>query len=144
MIDHAVIAGTFADFKLIKTRSTAQLVIELAIEHADEALRVLGGVPQPGKEIPVAVARMTAHREPKAKRTSLTQQAGIRCGERTFQTYLEETHPHIAPLVPGEMEAAEAVRQICGVDSRAEFDSDAAAGQRWRALETAFQGWKML
>jgi hypothetical protein len=42
------------------------------------------------------------------------------------------------------MEAAEAVRAICGVDSRAEFDSDAAAGLRWRALETAFQGWKML
>jgi hypothetical protein len=144
MTDLAIIWGTFADFKLIKSRSTAQLVVEIPIESADEALRALAGVPQPGKEVSVTLARMDAQRAPKAKKSSLTQQAGIRCGERTFQTYLEETHPHIAPLVPGEMEAAEAVRAICGVDSRAEFDSDAAAGQRWRALETAFQGWKML
>lgn len=54
----AAIAGTFADFKLIKTRSACQLVIEVAIENADAALSALGGVPQPGQEKPVAVARL--------------------------------------------------------------------------------------
>ena len=54
----AVTQGTFADFKLIKSRSTAQLVIEIPIEAADAALLALGGVPLPGKECWVAIARL--------------------------------------------------------------------------------------
>jgi hypothetical protein len=37
----AAIKGTFSDFKLIKTRKLAQLIIEIPIELADSALAAL-------------------------------------------------------------------------------------------------------
>src|SRR4051794_33494293 len=54
----AAIQGTFADFKLVKTRRTVQIVIEVPIEQADQALAALGGLPQPAEEKWVAVARI--------------------------------------------------------------------------------------
>ena len=139
MTNHAIIAGTFAHAVAIKTRSIFQLIVELPIEQADAALKSLGGWPQPGKEKPVAVALLNGNSEPKAKRGSLAQQAGILCSEPVFAKFLEETHPHIEAT-----DTAYAVRQICGVDSRAEFDSDPAKGQLWRSLKGKFDAWKML
>lgn len=138
MTDAAVITGTFADCRTVKTRSTLQLVIEIPIEDADQALKVLGGVPQPGKEQHVAVARLNARAEPKAKKGSLAQQAGILASDARFLAFLAETHPHIVK------EGADAIREICGVDSRAEFDTDPHAGQRWRQLKGAFDAWLTL
>lgn len=56
---NAVIDGTYSDFKLVKTRSVFQMVIEGPIERAAEAIAMFG-VPQPGQEIHVAVARLQA------------------------------------------------------------------------------------
>lgn len=56
MSDAAIIRGTFADFKLIKGRKVAQVVIEVPIEEADAALRALGGVPMPHLDRWCAVA----------------------------------------------------------------------------------------
>lgn len=139
MTEHAIISGSFSEVKFIKTRSAAQLVIEIPIEQADAALRALGGVPQPGKEVPVAVARLANGIEPKAKRGSLAQQAGILCSDARFAKFLDETHPHIEAAT-----TAEAVRGICGVESRAEFDSDAAAGQRWKQLKGQYDAWLLV
>lgn len=50
--------AAYADFKLVKTRKTAQFVFEVPIEGADAALKALGGVPQPDCETWVAVARL--------------------------------------------------------------------------------------
>ncbi|MDP9196112.1 MAG: hypothetical protein M3O22_04995 [Pseudomonadota bacterium] len=50
--------GVFSDFKLIKTRSVCQLIIEVPLEQADKCLAAMGGVPLPGQERPVAVARL--------------------------------------------------------------------------------------
>jgi predicted metalloenzyme YecM len=47
MTDAAVTQGTFADFRLIKGRKVCQIVIEVPIEQADQALAALGGLPQP-------------------------------------------------------------------------------------------------
>ena len=40
-------AGTFSDFKIVRGRKVAQLVIEVPLEKANEVLAALGGVPQP-------------------------------------------------------------------------------------------------
>jgi hypothetical protein len=136
MNDTAILTGCFADFKLVKTRSVAQIVVEVSIEEADRALTLLGGLPRPGHEQHVAVARLNMRAEPKGKRGSLAQQAGILCGDARFAAFLMETHPHIVAADP-----ALAVREICGVDSRAEFDKDETAGQRWRQLKGAFDAW---
>lgn len=57
MTTTAVIDGTYSDFKIVKTRSVFQMVIEGPIERAAEAVAMFG-VPQPGQEIHVAVARL--------------------------------------------------------------------------------------
>lgn len=53
----AVIGGVFSDLRSVKTRSVVQLVIEVPIEQAEAVIRAFG-YPQPGHEIPVAVARL--------------------------------------------------------------------------------------
>lgn len=114
----AAIAGSFADAKIVKTRSTLQLIIELPIEQADAALKALGGVPQPGREKPVAVALLDTdaitsgplaatpaaptpppdevHQAPAKQRKpgaassqdGVVRQAGILCNDRQFQLWL--------------------------------------------------------
>lgn len=58
----SAIAGTFSDIKTIKSRSVVQLCIEVPIERADEALSILGGVPQPGRERWVGIAPIDPER----------------------------------------------------------------------------------
>lgn len=50
--------GEFSDFKIVKTRSVCQIVLEIPLEQADDALAVLGGVPRPDRQVWVAVARL--------------------------------------------------------------------------------------
>jgi hypothetical protein len=56
----AVFQGTYSDWKLVKTRSVVQIVIEVPLEQAQHVYQVLGGMPQPGAEMPVAVARLAS------------------------------------------------------------------------------------
>ena len=57
MSDRCVIEGSYADFRLVKTRSVAQLVIEIPIERAAAFIEAFG-IPLPGQEIAVAIARL--------------------------------------------------------------------------------------
>ena len=141
MTDLAIITGTFSDLKIIRTRSACQVVVEIPIEAADAALKALGGVPQPGKEVSVAVYRMAIPQEPKAKRGTLAQQCGILCGDPVFLKFLYEHGPFIPK---NDFEAAAVVRKICKVESRSEFDSDTSAGQRWRDLKGKYEAWKII
>jgi hypothetical protein len=135
MTDAAVTQGTFADFRLIKGRKVCQLVIEVPIEQADQALAALGGLPQPMNETWVALARL----ETKAKvqpirpdNTKLSFEASKRCRDTLFQSYLK---------VSNEAEAAEAVRRFCGISSRAGLNTDPEAAKAWRALDAQFLAW---
>lgn len=49
---------TYSDWKLIRTRKIVQLVFEVAVEQADVAYRVLGGMPNSAAEIWCAIARL--------------------------------------------------------------------------------------
>lgn len=136
-----VIQGTFSDLKLIKTRSVAQIVIEVPIEAADHALSVLGGVPQAGKECSVAVARLNLGRSHKAAwpsglglapHTSPSQEAGMYCTDSDFQEFL---------VTPTEDGAAAKVRAICKVPSRRVLDQSESAAKAWDTLKHDFYGW---
>ena len=142
-MDKAIITGTFSECKFVKTRSVMQVVIECPIEQADVALSVLGGVPQPGREVHVAVARLETHAEPKERRGSLAQQAGILCGEPGFLKFLQDKLEFKYPL-KDDFDACKWTRKICDVESRAEFDTDAAAGMRWKELKREYEAWKTL
>jgi hypothetical protein len=136
MTDAAVTQGTFADFRLIKGRKVCQIVIEVPIEQADQALAALGGLPQPATEAWVAIARLETKTRVvpiKPDNTKLSLEAALRCREPMFQRYLN---------VSDENEAAEAVRKACGISSRAGLNTDPEAARAWRALDGQFLAWK--
>ena len=141
MTDHAIINGSFSEVKFLKTRSVMQIVVEIPIEYADEALQRLGGVPQPGKETPVSVFRLNGELPPKVKSTGLAQQAGILCDDLVFQKFLEERYiEHFDETT----NYAQVIRDVCSVESRSEFNTDEAAAMRWKELKREFDAWKLL
>jgi hypothetical protein len=155
MKDAAAYAGVFSDFKLVKTRSMAQFIIEIPIEQADAALAAMGGVPQAGREKPVAIARINtqppSHAPEKpvsgqngngaGKRRwedlSRAQRAGIMCGEGAFIRFLEECYPHAI----NHSDTAQAVRHICGVDSRRDLDTNEQAGSTFDRVAGEYKAW---
>jgi hypothetical protein len=136
MTDAAVTQGTFADFRLIKGRKVCQIVIEVPIEQADQALSALGGLPQPATEAWVAIARLETKQRVvslKSDNTKLSLEAALRCREPLFWRYLD---------VSNEDEAAQSVRLICGIASRAGLNTDPEAAMAWRTLDSQFLAWK--
>lgn len=113
----AAIAGSYSDFKLVKSRSVAQIVVEVPIEKAEEFLKVFG-VPQPGAERPVALALMNVQKEPEKPKQSwesmsYAQRSGILRNDKRFQEWLG---------VSNADDAAEHIRKKCGVDSCSQID----------------------
>ena len=134
------IRATYSDLKLVKTRKVLQLIFEVPIEEADNALRVLGGMPRADAETWVAIAPITEEAATRAPtpadtnrkswgETPLVQQAGIRCNDVEFQQWVAASDTH---------DAIEAVRRICEVKSRTEFATDDGAAERWRNLDRDF------
>jgi predicted metalloenzyme YecM len=136
MTDAAVTQGTFADFRLIKGRKVCQIVIEVPIEQANQALAALGGLPQPATEAWVAIARLETKERVvplKPDNTKLSLEAVMRCRDPLFQRYLK---------VSNEDDASETVRLTCGVPSRAGLNTDPEAAIAWRTLDGQFLAWK--
>jgi len=164
MTANAIIAGTFADLRSVKSRSVVVLHIEVPIERAADVVAMFG-YPQPGEEVSVAVARLLPEAAPepvsenrpetdagfrapanrrKWDELSLAQQAGIACGDTDFWRFLEERYDSV---IRGDAKAcaeiaASDVREVCEVKSRAEFDRDEAAASRWNALHGDFRKWR--
>ena len=147
----SAIRATYSDVKLVKTRKVFQLIFEVPIEEADNALRVLGGMPRPDAEIWVGIAPITeeaATRAPDKPRKrmadlSRAQQAGILCNEPRFQQFAERVHYCVIPEAEEPaIIAAEFVRDFCEVTSRAELNSDKAAGLRWDNLRSEYDAWR--
>ncbi|WP_018265534.1 hypothetical protein [Methylosinus sp. LW4] len=68
-----------------------------------------------------------------ARRARLGMLAALRCRNVLFQRFLG---------AGDEAAASAAVRTRCAVESRGEFDRDAKAAERWRALEAEFITWR--
>lgn len=80
---------------------------------------------------------------PKKERTpfgelSLSAQAAIRSGDPEFMEFMlsqgfsnHESH-----------DIAQWIRECCAVDSRAEFNTDECAANRWKALDGQFRQWQ--
>lgn len=157
------IAATFADFKLIKTRKVAQFWFEVPIEEADAALATLGGLPRPDAERWVGITPLkvpaesgavgehgsNAGRSAPPARTEgpdkaghsrrqfaslpRSQQAALMCDRQDFREWVcrVKKWPDLEPT-------ADYVRAACGVDSRANLDTDPAAGARWDKLHNEY------
>lgn len=92
---------------------------------------------------------------PASKRTweelKASQQAGIYCNEPAFQKFLNEGIRTSADRMGGGRawskpvtntdEAAEAVRFLCVVNSRADLDKTSSTGDRWNEIVSMYRGW---
>lgn len=148
-IAESVVKATFADFKLVKGRKQAQLVCEVPIEQANAALAALGGVPFFGSEQWVAIALLTKdaseayrdaaqpvkpHTPRKWDKIPPAEQAGIACTNQEFATWAEQREAYD----PNYGDIATWVRWRCGVNSRAELNTNTVAANKWRALYMKF------
>lgn len=141
MTKPAAVAGSYADLKLIKSRSVAQLVIEIPIEQAEQAVTAFG-IPQPGKEVAVAVALLkqspTIEHEPRqAKRRfydmPLPQQAALLCNDKAFARWL------VGRADVSADEIAVTMRNRLGITSRSLLSIDGDAAQRFREMRDEFE-----
>lgn len=125
----------------VKTMADGTLRAELDFEprFASAAFRLLG---TPGQPVAVAALRTKAQQQAadKPKGGAWAQWLGVRCGEEPFRAWLAETYRDAfmaaaldLELKPPHEHAAEAVRRICEVQSRAEIDNDPAANERFQA-----------
>lgn len=154
MSDLAVIEASYSDFKLVRTRSAAQLILEIPIERAEEALRVFG-IPQPGHEVRVAIAllkppdnNVTALKADDNKKSERSKaayaaqsdkekavtRAAMLCEDADFRYWLRNTHPEVCHL-----EAAPALRELLKIKSRRDIAFDRRAFEAFLDLEWQYQ-----
>jgi len=140
------ILATFSDLRIVKGRKVAQLTFELPIERVDEALSTLGGVPRPDQErwcgiapIDPSAARAPVE-EPRPKPRSLAQRVAMVCQEPAFAKYLAEKHPNMWNRC--REDAADFVRDWCGVASRSEIVEESKAHRAWRTLHENYLVWR--
>jgi hypothetical protein len=125
----------------IGTRYLAALV-EITEEGAGDA--------NVEKKMEMEIRAETTERKP----LNLTQQAAIMCNDPRFKRFVDEVKPDAVRRAceaetgtewPVDMwpsdKIVEAVRLLCGVESRAEFQRDEAAGSRWKALYSEYAAW---
>lgn len=144
------IAGTYSEFRQIKTRGVLQLIIEVPLEQSMDAFNLLG-VPQPGSEAWVAVAPLKFN--PNAPRiatadgpremplgdeegTKLVQQAVLRCKEPAFGAWLMGFLGKGRPPAGGWPEDT-VKNELCahlGIESRRQIGLERHARNAWKAL----------
>jgi len=134
----AVITGTYSDFKLIKTRQVAQIIIEVPLEKAEHVINIFG-VPKPNEEKWVAVAHMrTEPVQTNARASKAIQQAGILGGDFAFGTWLKESRG-MSEVNPADKTTIEnAIRALIGVKSRAEMRSNDQSLKMWENLVDSY------
>lgn len=140
-----VIAGTYSEFRHVKTRSVLQIIVEVPMERAKEALDLLG-VPQTGSESWVALAPLAFNpyiRTEDGSRelplgdeegTKAVQNAVLRCKEPGFQNWLMAKHGRPPQGGWPEDTVIEELRKRLGIESRREIGTDRRAREAWKAL----------
>lgn len=161
----AAIAGTFADYCLIKSRGVLQLRIEIPVERQAEAFAALG-YPVPGKDIHVAVARLAQPVSPPANQEGCTsvgdprgtciasqpagepkqrkpfhtlpavQRAAMLCQDERFRAWIARYEGD--EHWPSQEEAASWLRSEIGIDSRTRLSTNAEALAKFELIETAY------
>lgn len=125
-----VLALTYSDIKTVKTRSCYQIVLEGPIEQMEAAMQLLGA-PNPKVERWVAVA-LLKEETTDTKGGRYAQQAGIICGQGAFIKWMGAKDAE---------EAAQMVRDHCGVLSRAHIDGNDAATAKFLHLKGQYDLW---
>lgn len=126
-------------------RQTQDGIVISFVVHHDDMSADLAAAPL-GTRYQLALVQLADDETPvpRQKPIALSQQSAILCGDPVFIKFLEENYEHLATGVEAnDFDPASMVRQICGVDSRAEFDTDPHAAQRWRSLKGGYDAWRL-
>ncbi len=125
------IKATFAEWRMVKGRKVLQLVMEVPLEKQQEVSDVLG-FPMPDRDLWVGIARITEEAATAPRGGKLAQRAGILCNEGGFQRFMDTTNAE---------DAAEALRQHCGVTSRAHIDNSDGAARKFLDRVGEYELW---
>jgi len=134
--------GTFVTVKTMAD-GTPRVTFDLQCTLAEfAALGTVPGTPfglaRITQEAAIAGAQAEAVKEPKEKpkhKMALSGYAAMFCEMPEFWKFLIEKFPPYA--VENKDQAAQCVREVCGVRSRSEFDSSHEEGDRFRRLIAA-------
>lgn len=129
--------------------TTGKTVTFLLPEDADHPFRGLPTGKTGGQRVALSVALISdseeqkPHTQPaKEKRKwadmPLSQQCAIRCGDSDFWEFLAGRG--YEPVSASD--AAEVVRDICGVVSRKDLDILETEGRRWQRLDADYDFWR--
>jgi len=147
----AAISASLVDVRNIAQHKCVRLEIHVPAEQTGLVLAAFGW-PTGVDPVPVAIARLNPTKavsdaskpagEPKERRRfqelSLPQQAGMRCEEKSFWAFLIQEMNYDCP---NATTAADAVRDICGVTSRADIRDGEPSGKRWDRLNADYVNW---
>lgn len=142
------ILGTYADFKVIRTRKALQVVVEVPLEDFEHVTALLGP-PMPASEIPVVIARLQPEAIQRASGASLgasqtarvasapkerrewsslppSQRAALLCKDEGFQRMMG---------ADSEERANVRIKEYLGIDSKTELDSRPSRREEYERLE---------
>ena len=139
-----IIQGTYADFKIVKTRNVAQMVVEIPLEEAQSAITMFG-VPTPQKEQWVAVAALhevsvTSNGEEGRKAIVSSQ---MLCRSYKFGFFLRE-QMGMTEVEDTDESRAQGLRTILGINSRSELGKDEGSLKAFYRIKGEFDQWVML
>lgn len=112
---------------------TLAMTIHIDPQYRDAAITLFGA---PGSGMAIAALK-PATSEPAPKGGSLSRDAAMMCQEPDFQRWVLSEFPDQRDAAEGSTPvawAASVVRAVCGIESRAELESDPAAAKRWHEL----------
>lgn len=127
-----------ASFVRLKSMADGSLQITAEVEPRN-AVAAFMLFASPGTPMALAAIKCatSAPAETKPVGGELAKWCAIRCGETAFQRWIQERHLKEWEAAPGNTPAtwaASVIRAVCGIESRAELDSDLAAAARFDRL----------
>ena len=138
-----VVQGTYADFKIVKTRNVAQIIVEVPLEQAQSAIQMFG-VPTPTREQWVAVAALhevSVHTNgEEGQRAIVSAQMG--CKSQMFGKFLRE-QMGILEVEDNDESRAESLRSILGITSRSELGKDKSTLEAFYRIKGEYDQWLM-
>lgn len=116
-----IIQGTYSDYKIVKSRSVAQIIVEIPLETAESFVQMFG-MPLPSKEKWVALAMLNERVINKNDDIAFAiQKCGILCKDKRFGKFLQEEKKMHEVNPDDENSIASALKTILGIRSRTEL-----------------------
>lgn len=135
-----IIQGTYSDYKIVKTRNVAQIIVEIPLETADTFCQMFG-MPKPSKEKMVAVAMLNEQNVGENKNiTYAIQKCALLCKETIFGIFLKEKKNMPEIILSDESSIVNALRTILGIKSRTEFHNPIIL-KSWNNLLNEYENW---